>query len=66
MAYPNTDWFNEIMGSGFSQKHNLSISGSNDKVNYFLSLGYQDIDGVMNQKEQTPDSSSSNSERTSK
>ena len=50
MAYPNTDWFNEIMGSGFSQKHNLSISGSNDKVNYFLSLGYQDIDGVMNQK----------------
>lgn len=19
MAYPNTDWFNEIMGSGFSQ-----------------------------------------------
>ncbi len=36
MAYPNTDWFNEIMGSGFSQKHNLSISGSNDKVNYFF------------------------------
>lgn len=50
MAYPNTDWFNEIMGTGFAQKHNLSISGSSDKVNYYMSLGYQDMDGVMNQK----------------
>lgn len=50
MAYPNTNWFDEIMGTGFSQKHNLSVSGSSDKVNYFVSLGYQDTDGVMNRK----------------
>ena len=50
MAYPNTDWFSEIMGTGFSQKHNMSVSGSSDKAKYFLSLGYYDTDGIMNKK----------------
>ena len=26
MAYPNTDWFNEIVGTGYSTKHNLSVN----------------------------------------
>lgn len=50
MAYPNTDWFEEIMGTGFSQQHNISISGSSDKVSYLVSLGYVDNEGVMNKK----------------
>ncbi len=50
MAYPNTDWFAELVSTGFTQKHNLSVSGSSDRVNYYLSLGYVDTDGIMNNK----------------
>ena len=50
IAYPNTDWFNEIIGTGFSQKHNIAINGSNEKTNYFVSIGYLNTDGIMNQK----------------
>lgn len=49
IAYPNTDWFNEVIGKGFSQKHNLSVQGSSDRTNYFISLGYVDNQGIMNQ-----------------
>ena len=47
-AYPNTNWFDEIFETGYSQQHNLSISGSSDKVNYLISAGYQENEGVMN------------------
>ena len=50
MAYPNTDWFNEIVGTGYSTKHNLSVSGSRGDATYFMSLGYQDVEGIMNQR----------------
>lgn len=50
IAYPNTDWFDEIIGNGFQQKHNLSVQGGNEKSNWFVSLGYQDTDGIMNEK----------------
>ena len=48
MAYPNTDWFDEVFDTGYSQEHNLSVSGSSEKVKYMLSLGYLDNQGVMN------------------
>ena len=48
VAYPNTDWFDEIFNTGYSQQHNVSISGSSDKVKYLLSMGYLDNQGVMN------------------
>mgnify|MGYP000415258697 CR=1 FL=1 len=48
VAYPNTDWFDEVFDTGFSQEHNLSVSGSSEKVKYMLSLGYLDNQGVMN------------------
>jgi TonB-linked SusC/RagA family outer membrane protein len=44
LAYPNTDWWNLIMRNGSVQNYNLSASGSNDKSNFFISIG------VMNQK----------------
>ena len=46
-AYPNTDWFDEIFETGFSQEHNLSVSGGSKTVRYLISLGYLDNEGVM-------------------
>ena len=43
----NTDWFDEIFENGYSQEHNLSISGGSEKIRYLLSLGYLDNQGVM-------------------
>ncbi len=48
VAYPNTDWFDELFNTGYSQNHNLSISGSSDRVKYMMSLGYVDNQGIMN------------------
>lgn len=48
VAYPNTDWFDEVFDTGYSQEHNLSVAGSSEKVKYMLSLGYLDNQGVMN------------------
>ena len=48
VAYPNTDWFKEIFNTGYSQEHNLSVSGGSKRVKYLTSLGYLDNKGVMN------------------
>lgn len=48
MAYPNTDWFDEIYDTGFSQEHNLTISGGSKKVKYLVSAGYLDNRGIIN------------------
>ncbi len=47
-AYPNTDWFSEIFDTGFSQEHNVTISGGAKNVRYLASVGYLDNQGVMN------------------
>ena len=47
-AYPNTDWFSEIFQTGYSQEHNVSISGGSSKVRYLVSGGYLDNQGIMN------------------
>ncbi len=47
-AYPNTNWFDEIFQQGYSQEHNLSVSGGGNKVKYMISAGYLDNQGVMN------------------
>lgn len=48
VAYPNTNWFDEIFQNGYSQEHNLSISGGSKTVRYLISAGYLDNEGVMN------------------
>ena len=48
VAYPNTNWFKEIFQNGYSQEHNLSVSGGSRKVRYLVSGGYLDNQGVMN------------------
>ena len=48
VAYPNTNWFQEIFQTGYSQEHNLSVSGGSSKVRYLVSGGFLDNQGVMN------------------
>ena len=38
----NTDWFDVLFHTSVSHKHNLSISGANDKVNYYVSASVVD------------------------
>lgn len=48
IAYPNTNWFDEIFSTGYSSEHNVSVSGAGEKTSYLISLGYLDNKGVMN------------------
>lgn len=38
----NTDWQDLILRRGFTQQHNLSISGGSNDTKYFFSMGYTD------------------------
>ncbi len=42
----NTDWFKEIMRTGFTQNHSLSLSGGAGSHNYMASVTYMDRQGV--------------------
>ena len=43
----NTNWYDEIYRSGFGQNHNISISGANEKTNYFLSANWSKQEGML-------------------
>jgi len=47
ITYPSSNWFDIALKNGRIQKHDLSISGSNDKASYRLSLGFLDRNGIM-------------------
>jgi TonB-linked SusC/RagA family outer membrane protein len=38
----NTDWFDILFDTALTQKHSVSISGANDKTNYYFSGGFSD------------------------
>lgn len=42
-----TDWFDETYQNGVTQNYQVSMSGGNDKLKYFLSAGYVDEQGVI-------------------
>lgn len=47
-GYESVDWYKETMkGTALSQQHTLSARGGNEKVNYFMSFGYMDDDGLL-------------------
>lgn len=46
-VYPSNNWFDIALQNGTIQKHDLSFSGSGDKYQYRLSLGYLDRTGIM-------------------
>ncbi|SEA56303.1 TonB-linked outer membrane protein, SusC/RagA family [Arachidicoccus rhizosphaerae] len=47
ITYPSSNWFDIALKNGRIQKHDVSISGSNDKASYRLSLGFLDRNGIM-------------------
>ncbi len=42
-----TDWLGYVLRDGSIDNHNLSISGSNEKVNYYFSGGFYDQKGTI-------------------
>ncbi|MGN6540353.1 MAG: SusC/RagA family TonB-linked outer membrane protein [Ginsengibacter sp.] len=46
-TYPASNWFDIALDNGQIQKHDLSFSGSTDKYQYRLSLGYLDRSGII-------------------
>ncbi|MDR2232986.1 MAG: TonB-dependent receptor [Tannerella sp.] len=43
----DTDWFDEITRTGFSQNHNVSLSGGTSKSNYRASVTYRNTQGIV-------------------
>lgn len=43
----NTDWFEAISQHKLSQVHSLSVSGGSEKTNYYASLNYRNIEGIL-------------------
>lgn len=48
-ANANTDWYDIFFKDfNFSHEHNLSASGGNEKINYYVSLNYMKQEGLLN------------------
>lgn len=47
VAYPNTDWWDEIYTKQWMQKHTISLNGKEKKTGYSMSFSYMDNPGIM-------------------
>ena len=47
VAYPNTDWWDEIYTKQWMQKHTISLNGKEKKTGYSMSFSYIDNPGIM-------------------
>lgn len=43
----NTNWQDEVLRTGFSHNHNVSINGGNEKTSYSASINFMDRQGVV-------------------
>lgn len=43
----NTNWFNELLHTGFTQNHNLAVGGGNGENHYRASVSYTDQQGIV-------------------
>lgn len=43
----NTNWQDEVLRTGFSHNHNVSINGGNQKTSYNASINFMDRQGVV-------------------
>jgi TonB-linked SusC/RagA family outer membrane protein len=43
----NTNWSDLVFGTGFTQSHQLSVSGGDNKSKYFVSAGYLSDQGIV-------------------
>ena len=39
-GWDNVNYIDEVFGTGFNQKHNVTVQGGTDKTRYFASFGY--------------------------
>lgn len=44
-----TDWYDAILRTSFTNQHNLSISNNVGKGNYYASVSYMDQEGIVNE-----------------
>ena len=47
VAYPNTNWQDEIFKNSIINDHNISLSGGTENVRFLTSLGYLDNPGLV-------------------
>ncbi|MDR0394125.1 MAG: TonB-dependent receptor [Tannerella sp.] len=47
ILYPNTDWWDVILRNSPLQNYTLSASGSNDRSNFYGSIGITDQEGML-------------------
>ena len=47
LAYPNTDWAQEMFRPAFYHRYNLTVSGGGESSSYLLSGSYQDNPGAL-------------------
>ena len=55
--FPEVDWFDELLGTGYEQTYNVNVRGGTDFTKYFVSLGYRndgDIFQTTPQEEYDP------------
>ncbi|MBC9931356.1 SusC/RagA family TonB-linked outer membrane protein [Chitinophaga qingshengii] len=45
-GFYNTDWQKIVTRTGFQHNHALSLSGANDQTNYYISMGYTELNGI--------------------
>ena len=43
----NTNWQDEVLRTGFSHNHNVSINGGNEKTQYSASINFMDREGIV-------------------
>ena len=43
-----TNWIEELLSTGYVQNYTISYSGGNDKSHYYVSGGFVDQDGIVN------------------
>lgn len=56
----NTDWFDQLFQTPFSQTHSISVSGGSDKTTYYGSIGYMNDKGNTKGNEQNRYTASAN------
>ena len=44
-GWDNVNYIDKVFGTGFTQKHNVTVQGGNDKSRYFASFGYLGQEG---------------------
>lgn len=44
-GWDNVDYIDKVFGTGFNQKHSVTVQGGNEKMRYFTSIGYINQEG---------------------